>query len=140
SLDSARPPRPIAPEMVVRNVSISPDGGQVAALAADGKLSLFPTASGEPRTIPTAEPMAPMHWSRDGQWLFVQHRRSFNEVPARVSRLHLATGRIVLWKQLAPADRLGVTDVTGIVISRDERSYVYSYRRTLSELYTVGGW
>jgi len=134
-------PSAITPEVMVRNVSISPDGQRVAVLSADGKLAVYPAGRpGEPRIIPTSEPLAPMHWSGDGQWLFVQHRRDFTEVPARVSRLHLATGQIQPWKQLAPADRMGVTDVTGIAISRDERSYVYSYRRLLSELYLVAGY
>jgi WD40 repeat protein len=134
-------PSPITPEVMVRNVSISPDAQRIAVLSADGKLTLYPAGRrGEPRIISTSEPLAPMHWSGDGQWLFVQHRRDFTEVPARVSRLHLATGQLQPWKQLAPADRMGVTDVTGIAISRDERSYVYSYRRLLSELYLVAGY
>ncbi|MBI3695292.1 MAG: winged helix-turn-helix domain-containing protein [Acidobacteria bacterium] len=134
------PPAPITPEMVVRNVSISPDGQRVAVLSADGKLAVYPTSLGEPQIIPASEPLAPVHWSQDGQWLFVLHRRTSTEIPARVSRIQLSTGQINPWKQIAPPDRMGVTDVTGIAISRDERSYVYSYRRVLSELYLVAGW
>jgi len=35
---------------------------------------------------------------------------------------------------------MGVNSVTGVSISSDERSYVYSYRRVLSELYLAEGW
>jgi hypothetical protein len=131
-------PAPLTPESAVRYVAISPDGGHVAALLA-GQLALYPVGSGEPRIVPAGEPLAPIHWSRSGPWLFVQHLRSYWELPARVSRLHLPSGRLEPWRELEPSDRMGVTDITGVVISNDERSYAYSYRRTLSELFLMAG-
>ncbi len=43
------------------------------------------------------------------------------------------------WKTLAPPDPMGVNSITGIAISADEQSYVYSYRRVLSDLYIAEG-
>ena len=57
-----------------------------------------------------------------------------------MSRLHVATGRIELWKKIAPRDPIGVNSITGVVIADDEQSYAYSYRRVLSELFVAEGW
>ena len=59
------------------------------------------------------------------------------EIPAKVYRLDLATGRKQFWKQLVPPDISGVTEITAIMITPDGRSYVYEYARTLSDLYLV---
>ena len=78
--------------------------------------------------------------SRDGQWLFVQHLRRQTELPALVSRLRVETGELQPWKKLSPPDPMGVNAVTGVAIADDEESYVYSYRRVLSDLYIAEGW
>ena len=132
-------PVPVTPEMVVRNVALSPDGTRVALLTGAGKLQIYPTASGTPATIATEEPLAPFHWSRSGETIYVQHLRTFTDVPTRVSKVHLPGGRIEPWKEIAPSDPAGVNAITGIAISADERSYVYSYRRASSELYLLEG-
>jgi len=49
------------------------------------------------------------------------------------------TGRRTLWKELRPPDPSGVEQVGPIVISPNEASYVYSYRRALGELYLATG-
>jgi hypothetical protein len=51
--------------------------------------------------------------------------------------MDLATGHKQPWKQLVPPDISGVTEITGILITPDGRSYVYEYARTLSDLYLV---
>ena len=56
------------------------------------------------------------------------------------SRLRIATGERLHWKTLAPQDPIGVNSITGVVIADDERSYAYSYRRVLSDLFVADGW
>ena len=51
----------------------------------------------------------------------------------------MTTGRRTLWKELNPPDPSGVQQVGPIMIAPDEKSYVYSYRRTLDELYLATG-
>ncbi len=137
-------PVPITPPMAVRNVAISPDGAEVAVLTAGGDLTIYPTSShltsGKPRVIPSTEPLAPVHWSKDGHHLFVEHLRAYSDLPARVSRVDLRSGKVELWREILPMDRSGVTSVTGIAISADELSYVYSYRRLMGELFVAEGW
>lgn len=134
-------PVPISGEMMIRNAAISPDGAWVAMLTPQPALVLLSTGGNvPPRTLASEEPLAPLRWSADGEWLYVQHLQSYTGLPAKVSRLHVRTGGRELWKNLSPPDTMGVTDVTGVAISRDGGSYAYSYRRTLSDLYAVDGW
>ncbi|MBL8178003.1 MAG: WD40 repeat domain-containing protein, partial [Bryobacterales bacterium] len=139
ALDGASKPRPLSGEIMVRNVAIGPLEGRFAVLTAEGKLTLF-DADGASRVLAEDEPLAPMGWSRDGRWLFVQHLRSYTELPARLSRLDLDSGRRLPWKQLSPADSMGVTGVTGVALAPAAGTYVYSYRRILAELFVVSGW
>ncbi len=131
---------PISPEMMVRNAAISPDGARIAILSADNRLLVYKPEGGDPDQIPTTEPLAPLRWSEDGQWIFVQRLRGYTELPARIFRIRARGGEIKPWAEITPADPMGVNSVTGVSIAADERSYVYSYRRVLSELYLVDGW
>jgi hypothetical protein len=130
---------PLTSALMVRNISISPDERTVAALLPEGKLAFYPVSGGEPAFARQDEPLAPIRWSADGKWLFVQHLDSRHSASAEVSKLNVATGEIVHWATIAP-DPVGVNSITGIVIAGDERSYAYSYRRVLSELYIATGW
>ena len=78
----------------------------------------------------------PVAWSADGRWLWVFRR---GEVPADVSQVEVATGRRRPWKKLQPPDPSGVYTITDFRITRDGRSYFYSYKRQVSQLYVVSG-
>jgi sugar lactone lactonase YvrE len=132
---------PISPEIMIRNVAISPDGRWIAALSPKNELVLYASSGQEPaRTIAAGEPLAPLQWMPDGKWLVVQHLRGAIAASAQLSRVELASGRLVPWITLRPSDTVGVNSITGIVLSRDCQSYVYSYRRVLSELFLADGW
>jgi Tol biopolymer transport system component len=117
--------------------TVSPDGKLVAVRGPDQRLYLYPLAGGEPASIPglTAEDN-PTAWSADGRFLYVYRRR---ELPAKVYRLEIATGRKELWKELMPSDAAGVLNISPPLVSRDGKSYAYAYVRTLSDLYLVEG-
>jgi dipeptidyl aminopeptidase/acylaminoacyl peptidase len=115
--------------------AISPDGKQVAHVGPDHKPALVSTDGGEARAIAGLEVGdAPIAWTADGRSLFVYH---LGEVPSRVYKLDLSTGRKQLWKSLVPPDISGVTDISAILITPDGNNYVYEYGRTLSDLYLV---
>jgi hypothetical protein len=78
----------------------------------------------------------PLAWSKDGRSFFV-YRPSLP--PLRVELVDAQTGRRTLWREIRPPDPSGVEQVGPIVISSDESSYVYSYRRALEELYLATG-
>jgi DNA-binding winged helix-turn-helix (wHTH) protein len=131
---------PLTGALMVRNAAASPDGNSVAVLNPEGKLLLFAANGGQPREIPSEEPLAPIRWSRSGEWLFVLHLRASVQSSAQVSRLRVASGELRPWKVLQPADVIGVNSITGVTIADDETSYVYSYRRVLSDLHIAEGW
>jgi len=116
---------------------VSPDGKLVAARGPDQRLYLYPIAGGEPSGIPglTAED-TPSAWSADGRFLYVYRRR---ELPAKVYRLEVATGKKELWKELMPSDAAGVLNISPPLVTPDGKFYAYAYIRTLSDLYLVEG-
>jgi eukaryotic-like serine/threonine-protein kinase len=127
----------ISGEGVGPAVILSPAGDIVADTGPDRKIYLFPVAGREPRLVPGVESEEyPTGWSSDGRELFVIHR---GQIPAQVTRIDIATGKRTLWKSLEPADSAGIDTIGRVMLSRDAKSYVYSYVRTLSDLYLVDG-
>jgi DNA-binding winged helix-turn-helix (wHTH) protein/WD40 repeat protein len=130
-------PFPITPPTVVRNVAVAPDGTKVALLSADSRLLIYPVEEGgQPHLIQTSEPLAPLLWTKD-DWLFVQHMGAYTQIPTRISRLHLPTGRLEPWKEVGPADPAGVNAITKVMLSQDAGTLVFNYRRVLSELFVA---
>jgi WD40 repeat protein len=133
---SGRPLEPITEEGTWA-LSISPDGEQLAAIADEGGITLWPVAGGPSRLVPGSEQGdRPVRWSEDGASLWVFRR---DEVPARIDRLEIATGRRERWRTLVPADAAGVYSILGLRITPSGHSYFYNYRQTLSELYEAQG-
>src|SRR5918995_6924676 len=135
-LDGGKP-FAITPPMTVRNVAISPDGENVAVLTPESKLVIYPTAAdGSPRIVATNDPLGPLLWPED-DWLFVQHVGAYTQIPTRVSRFHLPTGKVVAWRELRPRDPIGVNAITKVMVSADTRTVIFNYRRVLSELFVL---
>ena len=132
------PPRPVSQESVFGGTApISPDGRVVASVGPDGRGKLYPVDGGTARGISGfVVGDLPVQWSSDGRSLYVLRR---GELPARVYRLDPSTGRRDLWKEFVPSDPDGIVDINPILITPDGNSYVYSYRRALSDLYLVEG-
>jgi hypothetical protein len=63
--------------------------------------------------------------------------RTSADVPLRVFRLELATGRLEPWKEFSIAD-IG-TGVVGVLPAPDGQSYVYGYTRYFSDLFIAEG-
>ena len=99
---------------------------------------LYPVeGGGAPVPVPGLTPGdVPSRWSRDGRSLYVYRQ---DELPARVFRVDVASGRKELWKTLGPSDPAGVTGLGHVILTPDGTSYIYNYRRALSDLYLVEG-
>jgi tRNA A-37 threonylcarbamoyl transferase component Bud32/Tol biopolymer transport system component len=135
--------RQVAPDDVdtfLGEMPISPDGKLVAAQ--DGvehglSLRLYPADGGPSRRVAGFETDdVVVRWADDGHSLFVFKR---NQLPARVFRLDVDTGRRTPWLELMPADPAGVTRIPIVVMTPDGRSYAYVLPRELSDLYRIGG-
>jgi eukaryotic-like serine/threonine-protein kinase len=117
--------------------ALSPDGHSIAAVGPDDKAYLFPVPSGDPVPIRGLQPgEVPVAWTADGRSLYIYRG---GELPAKVYRLEITTGNRILWKELTPPDPAGVEFVGPVLPTPDGKSYVYGYRRLLSDLYLVEG-
>ena len=135
SLDDAKP-HPISPEGVGAAV-LSRDGQFVAARGEDQKIYLFPVNGGDPKPVTGALlGEFPTAWSSNGRSLFVMSR---GQIPVQVFQVDVGTGQRSFWKSFEPADSAGIDTIRGVLLSGDDKAYVYGYSRTLSDLYLVQG-
>jgi Tol biopolymer transport system component/predicted Ser/Thr protein kinase len=131
-------PKPITPEGVdAQNFAISPDGQSVVGIGPDEKGYLYPSAGGDPRPVSGMEAGdIPINWSQDARSIYLYRT---GEVPAKVYRLDLTTGKKTVWKEIAPLDPTGVSTIGPILMTPDGKTYVYGFHRTLGDLYLVEG-
>jgi Tol biopolymer transport system component len=131
-------PRPVTPEgvSIAYRSCISTDGKQVAAQDPEGKITIYPLATGSPLLVPNTQPGdVPVQWTPDGKSLLVGRR----EVPSRIFTIDLASGERKLLRSFSPADPTGLFSNAPPQFSRDLKSYVYTYQRITSDLYVVDG-
>jgi len=129
---------PITPEGAnALAYSISPDDRLVAAVGPDQKGYMYPLDGGEPRPIPGFRSgELPISWSSDGRFVYVYGTA---EMPAVVVKIDVISGQRSEWKRLRPADPAGVEFIGPILLTADANTYVYGYRRQLTDLYLVTG-
>jgi hypothetical protein len=141
-------PRPVTPEGT-RDGLLSADGKLVLARGPDGKYFLYPIegsakggvaggVTGEgPRPVPALTPADILaQWSADGRSALVYRRA---ELPCRLERVDLASGRRTLFQEFAPADRTGLLSLREIFVSNDRRSYAYTAYYQVSSLFVSDG-
>jgi hypothetical protein len=131
------PPRAVTPEGVVSG-KISPDGKLVAAAnLKTNEWALYPVDGvAAPRPIAGAQPGEEIiGFDESGQGLHV----SSGDLKKRVERVDLASGKRSLVREISPADVTGVTRISSLQVTPDGRAYCYSFMRSLSRLYMVGG-
>lgn len=130
-------PRPVTPEAAT-NGTVSPDGLQILYSKPGGAYFIVQRAGGG--AAQSVSGMGPddqvIRWSVDGRSLYVFRPAN---VPFRLERLDLASGRRALVREFAPADRTGVLNGWGGTLTDDTKSYAYSYARMMSRLFVVEG-
>jgi eukaryotic-like serine/threonine-protein kinase len=129
-------PEPITPEGVYAALP-SPDGKYVVGANADNQLSLFPLDGGPARPIPNVDPAYLLaQWSADSKALYVFRQ---GEVPLKIERLDVATGKTQPVRQLVPMDLGGVVSIGPVITNVNASEFAYSYYQTLSVLYVISG-
>lgn len=131
-------PRPITPPGVTMFAGakpVSPDGRQVAAVSADGENALYQVDGGSIVPVKGIEPGEVLaRWGSDGHSLYAYRR---TELPLRIYRLDLESGRRTVWMEIAVPDPAGVDRISPVLLTPDGSICVFSFRRTLSELHLV---
>ena len=126
---------PITPEGIIGE-RVSPHG-EVLVADAEGKFWLYSIHGGDRlpvRGISTRE--FPIGWSEDEKMIFTARQ---GRDTTDVYSVNVLSGRTALLFRLAPSDRAGVTNTPSVLVTPDGRSYVYSYFRILSDLYSIAG-
>jgi Tol biopolymer transport system component len=127
--------RPVTPEGTYA-ILPSPDGRYLAGSTWDGVM-LFPVDGGQPLKVPGASVSEmPTQWSADSRALFVYRP---GEVPLKLYRLDIATGKRELVKEIIPDDRSGVVSIGPVVTNSNGSEFAYSYYQVFSVMYVVAG-
>jgi len=128
--------KPVTPEGIYATLP-SPDGKFLAGATAEYKLNVFPLDGGPARPIPNVEPGYVLaQWSADSKALYVFRS---GEVPLKIQRLDVATGKMKLVRELVPADLGGVVSIGPVITNVNASEFAYSYYQTLSVLYIISG-
>jgi Tol biopolymer transport system component len=129
-------PRPVTPEGTSQGF-VAPDSRLILVKASGGALVLYSVDGGEARPVAGATPEDSVaRWSADGRFLLLWRS---GEVPARIERLEIATGRREPVRTIGSADLTGVLRVGPFAFSNDGKSYAYACRRMASHLFLVEG-
>ena len=129
-------PRPITPEGVIAGIP-SPDGKYTAARIG-GEITLLSTADWREipiRRIPPNPVPDIAGWSGDGKSLYVYD----SEVPLKMYRLDIASGKMTFLRTLTPTDHAGVIRIAPVATNPEGSEFAYSYFQTLSVLYVISG-
>jgi eukaryotic-like serine/threonine-protein kinase len=129
------PPRPVTPEGT--SVGLPSPDGKLVLVQAGVQHSLYPVAGGAARPLPlrTGDDRV-IRWSPDGRSVWLRRR---GEIPVRIERFDLESGRREPLEELAPRNRVGVLTIGGISLADDPNSYAYNSWQVTSHLFTVEG-
>jgi len=128
--------RPLTPEGVSGDISVSPDGN-LLAVSGGMRTWLVPSSGGEPRVVTAIHPGEVVAgWALGGHALYAV--RGW-DLPGQLFRIEIDSGRREPVKQLAPADRAGVQVIDFVLVTPDLRTVAYGFNRTLTEMYVVRG-
>jgi len=112
----------------------SPDGQSIIGKGRAGSV-LYSLGGGAPRLIPHLDPkFNPVRWSDDGSALYGYRP---GELPSKVYKVEIETGKETEIRELRPASPAGVMMIAPVMVSGDGTRFAYSYNQTLSVLYLI---
>jgi len=127
--------RPVTPAGTLSGL-IAPDGlTLMARTSSEWMLYQLEGGSGRPIGSLSLEDDL-IRWSPDGRSVFAYRSA---QIPLRVDRVDIPTGRRTAFAEFSPAERAGLVSFIGVSLADDLRSYAYCYQRYISTLYVVEG-
>ncbi len=115
---------------------VSPDGQSFVGKGANYSLTIYSFEGAASRPLRVSSNFVPVQWSEDEAALYGYH---MGELPSRVYRVEIATGKETILDELRPGAPAGVVIVGPIIVSRDGKEFAYTYNQTLSVLYLISG-
>lgn len=128
-------PKPVTPEGTSCGPS-SPDAKSIIGIGAGSTSTIYSLVGAAPRLLSLAPHFLPVQWSNDGASLYGYR---IGELPSRVYKVNIATGKETVLRELRPMVPAGVVNVAPVIVNRDGTRLAYSYNQTLSVLYLVTG-
>ncbi|CAN5635956.1 hypothetical protein BH24ACI4_BH24ACI4_31050 [soil metagenome] len=121
---------------------VAPEGRRILVADPIGGYLVWPLDGGKPVPVEGLHNQdRPIQWSADGRFLYL--RRPEDDATLRIDRFNLATGRREPWKELAPHDPAGLIGFATcrgeLAMTRDGKSYVFTYWTALRNLFLVDG-
>ena len=142
TLGVGRPPQPMhiqgpdVPTFWIQH-PVSPDGKSMAGWDAHRLLRIYSLEEDVSREVPGVVPNeVSILWSRDGSKLYTYRPGALS---ATVFCVDLQTGERTACREIRPLDPAGVQGLGPVVLSADLRTCVYSFRRSLAEMYVAEG-
>jgi eukaryotic-like serine/threonine-protein kinase len=126
----------VTPEGVTCGPS-SPDSRFLIGVDSNSAMAIYPFDGGPARSIPNLESgFRAIQWSQDGSVIFGYKP---GELPSKIYKVEIATGKETMVHQLRPSAQAGIVIVTPVVVSRDGSRFAYSFNQALSTLYLISG-
>jgi eukaryotic-like serine/threonine-protein kinase len=128
---------PVTPEGVSSPLGIvtTPDSKYILGVDQQAEQRLYPLQGGDPKPLPLKiQPNDLVLRIEADQSLLVQRLG----IPTSVLRID-PSGREREVYKITPGDPAGILELRGFHFSADEKSYIYSYYRVLSDLWVVDG-
>jgi eukaryotic-like serine/threonine-protein kinase len=114
---------------------ITPDSKYVLGVDQQAEMRLYPLQGGDPRPLPAPVQNGDVVLRVEAdQSLLVQR----SGMPASILRIEPGGKEKEVYR-ITPADPAGILELRGFHFSADEKSYIYSYYRVLSDLWVVDG-
>jgi hypothetical protein len=127
--------RPVTPEGTLAGL-VAPDGlTMLARTSSEWMLYRLEGGGGRPIGSLSLEDNL-IRWSPDGRSVFAYRGA---QIPLRVDRIDIATGRRTAFAELSPAERAGLVSFLDVSLADDLESYAYVYQRYISTLYLAEG-
>ena len=120
-----------------RNGIVSPDGALILVQGSGDAYLLSHRMAESLGPFPRSRRTRP--WSAGLPTAAASCASRWSEVPGRLDRVDLATGRRDFVRRLAPPDLAGVVRIRGVTVARDETAYAYSIEQLRSDLFLVEG-
>ena len=116
--------------------AISPDGKMLAVPGTGSVLTFVPLSGEPPIAHENIRGLVPVKWDREGKGVYVFDSE---KLPSQIYHYEYETRTLTPWKEIKPADPAGIQDIGPVLLSEDEKSLVYGYRRVLSDLFIASG-